>query len=275
MTASELQLEYSTNSKACWSEPGMAGITYEQFERGTIVPDGCQPGRFATCGGDVAPNAVLETLMAALDALDDDEAPPIGEAPPAPLDAEPPPQSRLLFKSQAAANAAMLKAARDAQRQKIAERQRREEEARLAAQTERKREAARERQRRKRAKDRAPSFDDSLADLVADRGCGIPVPYQPIGFARQFDKRFAALRAATANHAGDPFLKQLQDREHEYAVAWVTRELVRKRLAGKVSARNVAKHHPDKSMTKRRAERLLEKVAKLEQPGRPWHGIEA
>lgn len=273
MAPSEPHVEYSKNS---WSEPGMAGITYEQFERGSIVPDGCQPGRFATCGGDVAPNAVLETLMAALDALDDGETSPIAEMSPATIEAEPPSQSSLLFKSQAAANAAMLKAARDAQRQKIAERQRREEEARLAAKIERKREAARERQRRKRARDRAVHFDlDAFDTFAPDRDCGIAVPYHPIGFARQFDKRFAALRAATANHAGDPFLKQLQGREHEYAVAWVTRELVRKRLAGKVSARNVAKHHPDKSMTKRRAERLLEKVAKLEQPGRPWHGIEA
>ncbi|QOZ76708.1 hypothetical protein XH83_15355 [Bradyrhizobium sp. CCBAU 53351] len=245
----------------------MAGMSDEQLER-SLFPDGCQPGRCVTIGGD-APNTALEDLMAALDALDDGAAPPpIVETPPAQIEPEAP--SALLFASKAAANAAMLRAAREARHRRNLERERLEEDARLAAKAERKRKLACERQRRKRDKDRAPIFeneDDLLASL--DSG-GAPIPYEPTGYVREFDKRLAALLAATVNHAGDPFLKQLQNRAHEYAVAWVTRELVRKRCAGKVSARNVARHHPDKSMTKRRAERLLEVVAKLEMPGRPW-----
>lgn len=265
MAPSEPHVEYSKNS---WSEPGMAGITYEQFERGSIVPDGCQPGRFATCGGDVAPNAVLETLMAALDALDDDQAPPHATETSAPIEPEAPCEPEVEPVKPIPAMLARFWALK-------AEDARRKEERREATKQAKTREQARVRKQRQRAKERAAVavIDYTEDELLASLETFAPAPSRGFcakGWARQYDRRLAALREATANPNGDAFLIQMKGREIELVQGWVAQQRARESFGPKASLSRIAEQA---DLTKSSAQKLVKNIAKLEDRGRPWHGM--
>ncbi|MGY4332774.1 hypothetical protein ACVWWG_007191 [Bradyrhizobium sp. LB7.2] len=169
MAASEAQLQYSTNSEARWSAPGMAGFTNEQLER-ALDPDGWRPRVIPRDDGEEFAPAV-KAMLAALD--DDSEITAT-----API-VEPPPDRESRHEEITFTGAETVKPipavlarfwalkAADA---------RRKEDARLAAKQATTREQARLRKQRQRAKKRATTaieVDESdyteilLADLDA------------------------------------------------------------------------------------------------------------
>ncbi|UVO33799.1 hypothetical protein KUL72_19965 [Bradyrhizobium arachidis] len=258
MAASEPHDHYSKNSEVRW--------------HGSLVPDGCQPGRFATCGGvpdtDDEFSPAVREMLAALDALDDGEAPPPSPAPIEPETSRP----VLLFASQAAANAAMLKAAREARQQRNAERHRREEEQRLAAKKAKVREQARLRKQKQRAKPVGADVSARVDDLLADLETSTPWrEFCATGWARQYDRRLAALIDATTAPRGDAFLIQMKGRENALVQGWVAQQKAREGLGPKASLSRIAEQA---GITKSSAQKLVKNIAKLEEPGRPWHGLD-
>lgn len=265
MSASEPCLEYSNYLKACRSEPAMAGMPDEQLER-SLFPDGCQPGRCVTIGGD-APDTAFESLMAALDALDDGGPSPVIESPEEPSESKAPDEVVL-----AANHYAMGRGEADVPlplakfRALLAADAQRKLEQRLAAKKAHQRKLTADRVRKHRAAKRAIPLDQALKELDA-------TPHQqppPGRSSRQYKARLNALIAATANPSGDKFLIRIRGRELELTDSWVVQQCARKRFGAKTSDAKVARMHPDKSMTKRRAESHRNIIAKLEQPGRPW-----
>jgi hypothetical protein len=94
-----------------------------------------------------------------------------------------------------------------------------------------------------------------------------PIPWRR---HRPYKKRLQALCEATANPKADSFLVQMRGRELEITDAWVIVLDARKKYGANASLAQIAWHHPDKSMTKHRVRRMLENIAKLEQPGQAW-----
>jgi hypothetical protein len=164
-------------------------------------------------------------------------------------------------------------------RRKKEERRREKEERRLPMKIDRRNALNAERQRRFRAKKQAlldeTSSDPSKAIAgLPDQLDTIPtLPPIPRRYMRQYYCRVGLLQAATASPGGDKFLISIRGREVELTYDWVFRQIVEEKFGIKASDSKVARLHPDKSMTKRRVQSQREIAAKLQAPGRPWHGL--
>ncbi|MDA9529244.1 hypothetical protein [Bradyrhizobium sp. CCBAU 25338] len=250
----------------------MADMSDDQLER-SLFPDGCQPGRCVTIGGD-AHNTAFEDLMAALDALDDCEAPPAIDAPTEETSEKAPQEPSHDEMVLAANHYAMSRGGVSGDvpsplakfRAILAADARRKLEQRLAAKKAHQRKLTADRVRKYRAAKRAIPLDQALKELEATPDQK-PLPGRS---SRQYKARLNALITATANPCGDKFLISIRPRVVELTDSWVVQQCARKRFGAKASDAKVARMHPDKSMTKRRAESHRNIIAKLEQPGRPW-----
>lgn len=271
MAASEPHdYHYSNNSEVRWSRPGMADFTDDQLERG-LDPDGWRP-RIIPCDDGEEFTPEVKAMLAALDGLDDGSSlPPVIEASPEET-TEPKGRDELLLAANHYAMGDRGAVPADVPlplakfRALLAADAQRKLEQRQAAKRAHQRKLTADRVRKHRAAKRAIPLDQALRELEA-------VPDQkplPGRSSRQYKARLNALIAATANPAGDKFLIRIRGRELELADAWVVQHCARKRFGAKASDAKVARMHPDKSMTKRRAESHRNIIAKLEQPGRPW-----
>jgi hypothetical protein len=132
-----------------------------------------------------------------------------------------------------------------------------------------KREQSAARSRKYRARKRTVAEKTATEILKELEAAPFPDP-MPWRSHRAYKKRLRSLCEATANPKADGFLVQMRGREIEIVDAWVIVLDARKKHGAKASLTQIAWHHPDKGMTKHRVRRMLENIAKLEQPGQPW-----
>ncbi|MET4477966.1 hypothetical protein [Bradyrhizobium sp. F1.13.3] len=231
--------------RARYSDSGMAGVSDEQLERfisvGSTVPDGCQSGRFATCGGcEGAYDRAVGEMLAELDAVDDEAPPSAAET--ARINRRKELRDRLSLTIEEMAEAAKLPPKPSLKEQIRAERAARKR-AKIRRQS-----ADRSRRYRARKRDESPSLPVKRSTRWAVR-------------------RLNALLRATANPRGDKRLIKLRGRETEIVQFIELRRALGKQATHRKIAEFITK-------SEQAARRLARVVKELEQPGQCWFGME-